>query len=224
MSLEIQWPGNWSTRSGSPGWPRTRRSRLRRPPRIIESCHVRPSNWEARMPGRAMLLALACLRARLPPRQRYPVTGIVLKVDLPHRTFVASCAAIPGYMEAMAMQYSVRTKGTRQPAARRIGRVHAGSGEKRFVSWKASSRIDLKAWSRSSCARAVCNSRIPRRLAAPGQAVEDFALTDQTGQRVALSQSQEGGGRHLYLYELSAARTIASAFPTISDGLQTLRR
>jgi Cu/Ag efflux protein CusF len=38
---------------------------------------------------------------------RYPVTGIVLKVDRPHRSFDASCAAIPGYMEAMAMPYSV---------------------------------------------------------------------------------------------------------------------
>ena len=28
---------------------------------------------------------------------RYPVTGIVLKVDSPHRIFEASCAAIPGY-------------------------------------------------------------------------------------------------------------------------------
>src|SRR5215469_999026 len=38
---------------------------------------------------------------------RYPVTGIVLKVDPPHRSFEASCAAIPGYMDAMAMSYSV---------------------------------------------------------------------------------------------------------------------
>ena len=31
--------------------------------------------------------------------QRYPVTGLVLKIDQAHRTFVASCTAIPGYME-----------------------------------------------------------------------------------------------------------------------------
>src|SRR5579872_3386485 len=40
--------------------------------------------------------------------KRYQVTGIVLSVDRSHRSFVASCKAIPGYMEAMAMPYSVR--------------------------------------------------------------------------------------------------------------------
>src|SRR5579871_6740674 len=43
----------------------------------------------------------------LPAATRYPVTGIILTVDRPHRSFDASCAAIPGYMEAMAMPYSV---------------------------------------------------------------------------------------------------------------------
>src|SRR5437763_2929825 len=45
--------------------------------------------------------------ANLAAATRYPVTGIVLKVDGPNRSFVASCGAIPGYMEAMAMSYSV---------------------------------------------------------------------------------------------------------------------
>jgi protein SCO1 len=40
--------------------------------------------------------------------QRYPVTGLVLRVDPPHRNFVASCTAIPGYMDAMVMPMSVR--------------------------------------------------------------------------------------------------------------------
>ncbi|HUE20192.1 MAG TPA: SCO family protein [Bryobacteraceae bacterium] len=40
--------------------------------------------------------------------QRYPVTGLVLKIDQAHRTFVASCTAIPGYMDAMVMPISVR--------------------------------------------------------------------------------------------------------------------
>src|SRR3954470_21532818 len=54
---------------------------------------------------RALLLLLAAVS--LTAATRYPVTGIVLKVDRPHRSFDASCAAIPGYMEAMAMPYSV---------------------------------------------------------------------------------------------------------------------
>src|SRR6266478_1495961 len=59
------------------------------------------------MPSRAGLLALAaaCLAMGA---ERYPVTGIVLKVDRPHRSFVASCGAIPHYMESMSMPYTVR--------------------------------------------------------------------------------------------------------------------
>jgi protein SCO1 len=40
--------------------------------------------------------------------ERYPVTGLVLKVDSSHHAFVASCTAIPGYMDAMVMPISVR--------------------------------------------------------------------------------------------------------------------
>src|SRR3954451_15523259 len=46
--------------------------------------------------------------ASLAAAARYPVTGIILEVDRANRSFVASCGAIPGYMEAMAMPYSVR--------------------------------------------------------------------------------------------------------------------
>lgn len=40
--------------------------------------------------------------------QRYPVVGLVLKTDAAHRSFVASCTAIPGYMEAMIMPFAVQ--------------------------------------------------------------------------------------------------------------------
>src|SRR5262249_34232733 len=59
------------------------------------------------MSGRSITGLLLLGAASLGAATRYPVTGIVLKVDRPHRGFDASCAAIPGYMEAMAMPYSV---------------------------------------------------------------------------------------------------------------------
>src|SRR5215472_19278810 len=58
------------------------------------------------MPARSIALLLLAA-ASLPAATRYPVTGIVLKIDAPHGTFDASCGAIPGYMEAMVMPYSV---------------------------------------------------------------------------------------------------------------------
>jgi len=39
--------------------------------------------------------------------QRYPVTGLVLKVDKSHHEMLVSCQSIPGYMEAMAMPFPV---------------------------------------------------------------------------------------------------------------------
>jgi len=40
--------------------------------------------------------------------QQHAVTGMVLKVDASSKTVVVSCREIPGYMEAMAMPFSVR--------------------------------------------------------------------------------------------------------------------
>ncbi len=40
--------------------------------------------------------------------QKYDVRGLVLKVDGPHKTMLVSCESIPGYMEAMAMPFTVR--------------------------------------------------------------------------------------------------------------------
>jgi protein SCO1/2 len=40
--------------------------------------------------------------------QTYAVEGMVLKVDVAHKTVIVSCQAISGYMEAMAMPFEVR--------------------------------------------------------------------------------------------------------------------
>jgi protein SCO1 len=40
--------------------------------------------------------------------QQFSVTGMVLKVDQPHKIFVVSCQSIPGYMDAMVMPFEVR--------------------------------------------------------------------------------------------------------------------
>jgi protein SCO1/2 len=140
------------------------------------------------MPGRAMLLALACA-CLSSAAQRYAVTGIVLKVDRPHRTFVASCAAIPGYMEAMSMQYSVRSD-------RELANLQPGASvEFTLVVEKSDSFVEgIKPHRFEGMEQEQLRARRLQLLESPGaslhtgQAVEDFALTDQTGQRVALSQ------------------------------------
>jgi len=121
--------------------------------------------------------------------KRYPVTGIVLEVDRPHRSFVASCAAIPGYMEAMAMPYSVldsRQLDDLKPGAYVdftlvVEKKRSYAEGLRTHHYEASEREPL-------LARRLNLLQAPRATVQPGDAVPDFTLTDQAGRRVALSQ------------------------------------
>jgi protein SCO1/2 len=131
-----------------------------------------------------LLLASVSLAAT-----RYPVTGIVLEVDLPHRSFVASCGAIPGYMEAMAMPYSVldsRQLSDLKPGAYVdftlvVEKKRSYAEGIRIHHYEASEREPL-------LARRLNLLQAPRSTVKPGDAVPDFTLTDQAGRRVALSQ------------------------------------
>lgn len=65
---------------------------------------------------RAIVAGAALCAVWAPAADCYPVSAIVLKIDRAHRSFEASCQAIPGYMAAMAMPFSVREeKALRRP-------------------------------------------------------------------------------------------------------------
>jgi len=132
-----------------------------------------------------LLLAAESLAAG----KRYPVTGIVLEVDPPKRSFVASCAAIPGYMEAMAMPYSVldsRQLANLKPGAY-VDFTLVVEKQRSYVEairvhrYEASEREPL-------VARRLKLLEAPRATVKPGEAVPDFTLIDQTGRPVTLSQ------------------------------------
>ena len=138
----------------------------------------------------ALLLLLSVLAAAsLGAATRYPVTGIVLKVDRSQRSFEASCAAIPGYMEAMAMPYSVlddRELADLKPGAfvaftLVVEKKRSYAEGIRIHRYDASEREPL-------LARRLQMLEAPRATVKPGDAVPDFTLTDQTGRRVTLSQ------------------------------------
>jgi protein SCO1/2 len=123
---------------------------------------------------------------------RYPVTGIVLKVDRPHRSFDASCAAIHGYMEAMAMPYSVlddRELVDLKPGAY-VDFTLVVEKERSYAEGIRIHRYEGTARDREPLlARRLQLLETPHATVKPGDAVPDFTLTDQTGRRVALSQS-----------------------------------
>jgi protein SCO1 len=138
-----------------------------------------------------MLLAIAHAASA---RERYPVTGMVLKVDPARLRFVASIEQIPGFMAAMTMPFEVRD-------ARELAGLVPG----------ATVDFTLVVDTRSSYAEALRIRRYQgveqdpstaRRLsllkqlsgagaATPlqiGEAVPDFTLTDQKSRRLSLTQ------------------------------------
>lgn len=65
-----------------------------------------PRNFAMRLAVIAVLLLSACLAWG--GEQKYAVKGMVIRVDAAHKTLDVSCQAIPGYMEAMLMPFTVR--------------------------------------------------------------------------------------------------------------------
>jgi len=120
---------------------------------------------------------------------RYPVTGIVLRVDPAHRTFVASCAAIPGYMEAMSRPYSVRDPrdlANLKPDAD-IDFTHVVEKDRSYAESTRPHRFeptDLEPLR----ARRLQLLEPPHAAIHPGDPVPDFTHTDQTGRRISLSE------------------------------------
>ncbi len=58
----------------------------------------------------AAILTVVLVSTVIPSRaaERYSVKGLLLKVDAGHKTMIVSSDAIPNYMEAMTMPFSVR--------------------------------------------------------------------------------------------------------------------
>jgi protein SCO1 len=151
-------------------------------------------DWKRILPTAALFMAFGNLPWPVLAAQRYFAKGIVLKVDQPHRSLVVSCDAIPGYMPAMAMPFSVRN-------AKELEDLAPGSAiEFTLVPDRTSSRIeDLRVRPYENSEQDPLGARrlnIVAAIAGPpsapevkaGDRVPDFALIDQNRQRVSLSQ------------------------------------
>jgi protein SCO1/2 len=142
------------------------------------------------------LLLLSLLLAAVPSwaAQRHKVNGLILKVDPSHRTFVASCRSIPGYMDAMTMPYSVRNpellKGLKPGSMVEFTLVVDGE-----TSYAEGLRVDgfenleVEPMQARSL-KIIQNVMDPASNTALsiGQAVPNFAFQDQNRQAVSLAQ------------------------------------
>lgn len=81
---------------------------------------------------------LACSRdsENFQPEHRYTLSGKVVALDPQSRTATVDAAAIPNYMEAMTMEYPVKSKGD-------FSKLHVGDRIKATLEVAGDGRYDL---------------------------------------------------------------------------------
>lgn len=155
--------------------------------------------------------------------KHYSVTGIVLRVDKEHRSFSASIAAIPGYMDEMSMPFSVRDAKeleTLQPGAYIEFILVVDKDDswveaikpRRFVSMDREALIARRLQ--------LLEPSGDRAKAPPiGRPAPDFTLTDQTGQPVSLRQF---AGKVVALTFIYTSCPLPNYCPRLSRNFVTL--
>lgn len=147
--------------------------------------------FTARRCASYMVVALvACVTAFAAPRE-YTVTGMVLTVDVAHRTFIVSHEAIAGFMEAMAMPFEVRDAGELKGLAPgaivtftlAVDRTAGYATHVQIRRYEPVQQDPLAA-RRLALLRQMAGRT--RHVLAVGDAVPDFTLIDQTGRPVRL--------------------------------------
>jgi protein SCO1/2 len=139
----------------------------------------------------ALLWLANCAQAA----ERRTLTGLVLKVDLAHKSMLVSCNSIPGYMDAMVMSFPVRD-------AKLLDGIHAtamiefhvltGSNSPyaediRVVGFESVEQEPQEA-QRLKLLRGIVNPEGSRNALAIGDLVPDFTFTDQNKQAITFSQ------------------------------------
>ena len=127
--------------------------------------------------------------------QPYTATGLVLKVDRPHKSLSVSCDSIPGYMDAMIMTFSVRDPkildGVESGAMIEFT-VHSDTrssyAEDIHVVKFDSAEQEPQEAQRMKLLQTLVSPSVPGTTLATGDVVPDFAFTDQSEQPVTLSQ------------------------------------
>jgi protein SCO1 len=137
----------------------------------------------------SMLMPLAVLYGE----EFHAARGVVLEVDAPHHELMVSCEAIPGYMDAMEMPFTVKdtkTLSTLKPGegiqftidarGKRLyaEEIHGGA--------TATYESEPMQAGQLSALNSMLQSDI--KTLTTGEHVPDFALQDQSGETVHLSQ------------------------------------
>ena len=147
-----------------------------------------------------MRRTLAVLLAFLPVlswgAKEYPATGMVLKVDPPHRTMLVSCQSIPGFMEAMAMPLSVHdakdltglAPGVVVQFTLVVEKDSSYAERVRIQPYQSAEQDPFTAQRMKLLDRITNGSGAASKSLSPGELVPDFTLIDTQRHPVKLSQ------------------------------------
>jgi len=145
-------------------------------------------------PGFAVLLAFLPLLSW--GAKQYPATGMVLKVDPAHKTMLVSCQSIPGFMEAMAMPFTVRdaadlsglTPGAVVQFTLVVEKDSSYAQHVRIMPYQSAEQDPFTAQRLKLLDRITNGSSTAANTLGPGELVPDFALIDTQRHPVKLSQ------------------------------------
>src|SRR5271163_2278158 len=139
----------------------------------------------------AILIAIIPLSAS----QKYEVTGVLLQVDPQHHSITVSCKEIPGYMDAMAMPFTVQDSklfdglepGMSIDFTLVVDKDSTYAEDIRIHPFE-SLELDPTEARRYKVVENAMAARSSADVLHVGQPVPDFSLTDQSRQPVSLSQ------------------------------------
>lgn len=127
--------------------------------------------------------------------QQYSATGMVVKVDQPHKSFVVSCQSIPGFMEAMTMPFDVLDAKELQGLApgmtvefQLVVDKDTSYAEHISVRRYESVEQDPLIARQLKLLNKIADPAASAKALSPGEAVPDFTLVDQNRHPIRLSQ------------------------------------
>lgn len=137
-----------------------------------------------------LMVAIPSIRAE----EKHPVTGLVLALDQARHTITVSCQAIPGYMDAMVMNFTLRaaipvkvSPGVNIDFTMTSLDDAAYADDIRIHPFE-SLELDPTQARRLKLMENLTAPASQAKPIEPGGTVPDFTLTDQSKQKVTLSQ------------------------------------
>lgn len=126
---------------------------------------------------------LSCHRSNPSAAKRYPFTGRVISIDTQAQSALIDGDNIPGFMDAMAMSYKI------EPAAT-LNQLAPGDSISAEVVLVANADSPPDYWLENVKVTGHSQSAAPTafHIPAPGEAVPDFAFTNQNGKYISLKQ------------------------------------